>query len=749
MRQAALSSPPLLVLGVVLAVVEPARAEAAAASLPAAPPPAAESPPLAAPEDTGELSGLLDEDIVSAASMATETASTAPATTWTISSDELRRHGVTTLAEAINFLALGMVTERDLDFVELGARGVLINGDYGSHVLVLIDGHAVNEPWDGAAYFDRAFALPFELIDHIEVVLGPGSVLYGSNAMLGVINVVTKDARAFAGGRLVLESELPSSIRAGVGGGGEFGLWGQRGQVVAMAEYFGAQGPAIVLGPQDYGVDAVTGTRRCFDAEGPCDGVWGGLVDRGRFQEIPSAFAHLRWGDVEARVRGALARRGVPSSTYGDFDGTGNYELDRWLAADLRYHAAPLAQLDVGARAYGDLYDYVEVLPTRAAENCLEGQLGGCVYTLSGRSAWTGLELQGRFDWFGDAAYTTMLGFDGRLRAVSSDDSYLDAMSQELVVTSAYEANEAAMGVYVEQTARPLGWLSANLGARLDLDQRFGAHLSPRAAVVVDAWQDATVKAIYAEAFRAPDAFERYYSDPTWWLASDNLGPEVVRAVELVLQQRLGAQRLLAGLFASHWQGLVREEEVTADELAAAVADGRLAPGIEYAYTYRNTASMLSYGLNLGFEGSALSRQLRYGATLTLARLQADWLDVLEPLELPVASGLFGNAHVSYLFGPSWPTLGAALRFVGPRPVDASDFEPLPVAPPQLELRFTAHGPLPLVQGLAYRISLSGAFSSESPYAVGPLSAPAEGYTRQETMPVDPLRVLAGLQYSF
>jgi outer membrane receptor for ferrienterochelin and colicins len=51
----------------------------------------------------------------------------------------------------------------------------------------------------GAVRFNRGAGIPMEMVDHVEVIVGPGSVLYGSSAMLGVINVVTKDSRAFAG----------------------------------------------------------------------------------------------------------------------------------------------------------------------------------------------------------------------------------------------------------------------------------------------------------------------------------------------------------------------------------------------------------------------------------------------------------------------------------------------------------------------------------------------------------------------
>jgi outer membrane receptor for ferrienterochelin and colicin len=173
----------------------------------------------AAAQDTSELEGLLDQNVVSAASKAPEAASTAPAMSVSISADEIRQHGIRTIDEAINFLAIGMQIEKLYFNGEIGARGVLLSRDAGAHVLLLIDGHAVNEAWGATAYFDRGTGVPMELIDHIELIIGPGSVLYGSNAMLGVVNIVTKRAKDFSGAHVAVESELPINLRGAVGYG--------------------------------------------------------------------------------------------------------------------------------------------------------------------------------------------------------------------------------------------------------------------------------------------------------------------------------------------------------------------------------------------------------------------------------------------------------------------------------------------------------------------------------------------------
>src|SRR5262249_54999590 len=113
--------------------------------------------------DTSELRGLLNENVVSAASKSAEVGTTAPATVTTVTAEDLRRHGIHTLAEAIDFLSLGAVTSDSQHTVDIGARGVLIPNDNGDHMLLLINGHTQNEPLFGRAQFGRGAAIPIEM----------------------------------------------------------------------------------------------------------------------------------------------------------------------------------------------------------------------------------------------------------------------------------------------------------------------------------------------------------------------------------------------------------------------------------------------------------------------------------------------------------------------------------------------------------------------------------------------------------
>jgi hypothetical protein len=160
----------------------------AAASAPSAssstPPTAAatsslESAPSVAGEDLGALEALLGESVVTTASRSAERASTAPSTVYAITSEELRTFGIRSIDEALGYLGLGVYTSSARDYstgIDVGAQGVLLR-DAGKHMLALLDGHVMNSQVYGGVSINEAFGVPLETIDHIEVMLGAGSVV--------------------------------------------------------------------------------------------------------------------------------------------------------------------------------------------------------------------------------------------------------------------------------------------------------------------------------------------------------------------------------------------------------------------------------------------------------------------------------------------------------------------------------------------------------------------------------------------
>lgn len=695
----------------------------------------------AAEDDTAELEGLLDESVVSAASKSAETARSAPATSVSISAEELKRHGIRTLDEAINYLAMGMLAEKKFQTADVGARGVLLRADFGAHVLLLLDGHVLNEQWGSSSYYDRGTMVPLELVDHIEIMLGPGSVLYGSSAMLGVVHIVTKRAKDFRGGHVAVDTEIPTSVRGMAGVGQEFKLFGKDAELTFAGEYFAQFGPSFDFAAFDPGPDGVTGLPRRFSTDKPV-GIWGGKGDDAYYTRAPGAYLRLRVGNTEAALRGAIYKRTYPTDS-GNFDDPDSFEQDRWLNLDLKHTLTLSKKARLSARAYGDLYDYRQDWRSDGAEDCLPGQDSGCLWRLTGISMSAGIEPQLSLDWAEDGSFVTLLGVDGRYKQVKSKVDFVDnTTGVNPGSLGVFDKGERALGAYVQQTAAPVDWLALNAGARLDADDRFGNHLSPRAAATMFPWKGGAIKAIYSEAFRAPSAFELYYFDPLTQIAGgDSLEPEVVRSVEASFEQRFGSQRILVGAFRSWWRDLAVSVELDPQELSDAIAAGELAPAATYAYQVRNLGSIENYGLNALYEGSAVTGRLRYGLSFTEAytRLEDPGAD---PIRLEVAPSWFGNARISYDLSQGLPTVALASRIVSRRQLDRS--EP-GFADPQLELRLALTGPVPGIKGLAYRATANYVAVDDTPYIVGPALPTGE----RIHAPVDRLRTGVGLSYDF
>ena len=714
-------------------------------------------------ESPSELDELLGQAIVSTPSKGSETDTTAPATSTVITADELRQHGIRSLDEAINYLSLGMATSTSLHANEIGARGVQIYGDYGNHVLLLIDGHAQNEPWNGTAYFDRGAGVPFEMIDHIEVMLGPGSVLYGSQAMLGVINVVTKRAQDFQGPRVIAETDtaLPDSgsgpgfgYRLGAGYGREFSIGSTPSELTLGLEYYKNEGPNWRVGPQNYGVDYITYEPKDFGPRA-APGVWGGEIRDADYVEVPAAYARFSTGGFRAAVRGSTFRRsmvyadGLAGST-GDFDDPYNREIDRFLNLDLSQRIPLSSRVELVARAYGDLYDYEWYNRSSAAEDCPDGYVQGCDRYLTGVGRALGGELRLQYQWPVLRA-TTLVGVDGKVRDVHDNQTITGELG-EPVAPIGSERVDGLIAPYIAQTFAPWRWADLNLGLRLDHDTRFGNKLSPRLALGVAPWEAGRVKLIYAEAFRGPSAYELTYSDPNWQTPAPNLGPESVRSAEASFEQRFGKHRLLFGVFRSWWTGLVGSRTLSESELEDAIARGDLTQGLEEGYIRANLGQIDNYGFNAGYDGAVDKGRLRFGLNYTAARTSMDPGDGSGSLPIIVAPQTFGNARVAYDLPRGLPTVGVAARFTGQRLANRyydGGFTPAPTAPPLFAFRFTASGAMPALDRLSYRVGGEYSFAKGEPYTVGAGLYGNDGVSQAEFAHVRRFQAFVGLEYAF
>lgn len=112
----------------------------------------------------------------------------APGTVYVFSQRDLQNMGIKTLRDLGPLIPGIQVDPERQGHYNLSIRG--IQNRYNNKILLLIDGVPIRDLWYGNFLIDEM--IPIEMIDNVEIVLGPGSVLYGTNAFAGIVNITTK-----------------------------------------------------------------------------------------------------------------------------------------------------------------------------------------------------------------------------------------------------------------------------------------------------------------------------------------------------------------------------------------------------------------------------------------------------------------------------------------------------------------------------------------------------------------------------
>lgn len=176
------------------------------------------------PADLKQLSlAQLGDVEVTSASKEPEQVWRTPAAIYVITREDIRRSGATSLPEVLR-LAPGVEVARiDSDHWAVGIRGFA--SGFSKSVLVLIDGRSVYTPLYAGVYWDVQNVM-LEDVERIEVIRGPGGTIWGANAVNGVINIITKNAKdthgslaSFGGGNV---DQGTGSFRFGGGNGSTF-----------------------------------------------------------------------------------------------------------------------------------------------------------------------------------------------------------------------------------------------------------------------------------------------------------------------------------------------------------------------------------------------------------------------------------------------------------------------------------------------------------------------------------------------
>jgi iron complex outermembrane receptor protein len=156
--------------------------------------------PVGADDTLSQLKALslqeLSATTVSIASKNQQPISETPSAVFVISHEEIRRSGMQSIPELLRKVPGLEVARADANQWAISSRG--FNGIFANKLLVMMDGRTVYDPLNSGVYWNEQ-DYPLEDIERIEVIRGPGATLWGSNAVNGVINIVTRSAQESQG----------------------------------------------------------------------------------------------------------------------------------------------------------------------------------------------------------------------------------------------------------------------------------------------------------------------------------------------------------------------------------------------------------------------------------------------------------------------------------------------------------------------------------------------------------------------
>ena len=434
-------------------------------------------------------------DMVYGASKFAQKTTEAPSSITIISSDEIKRYGHRTLADVLQSVN-GFHVSNDRNYSFLGARGINL-GDFNSRMLLLIDGHRMNNNLTDGAYIGTEFLLDVDLIDKVEVIRGPGSVLYGNNAFFGVINVVTRK------GAQVNGTEISGSYAT-------FDTYQGRG---TYGKSF-ATGVELLLSGSLY--DSA-GPERLFYKEYNTPDQNNGIARNMADDSSRSFFGSVSYQDFTL-AGGYITREKINPTAlkYTTFNDPRLRTIDERAYVDLKFtHEFPEV-VDVLARLYYDRNDFQIGYP-------VGNPVASAVYDEQQAGEWWGAELQ-----------LTKRIWDKHIIAVGTEyrDDFLQERSGN-AVTPAQRTRES-YGVFVQGDFELRKELHLTGGARYDQYGEYDPSINPRLALIYNPVEQSTFKALYGSAFRSPNFLE--LSDPRF----QDIKPEEITSYELVYEQGIG-----------------------------------------------------------------------------------------------------------------------------------------------------------------------------------------------------------------
>ncbi|MCR4289290.1 MAG: TonB-dependent receptor [Candidatus Scalindua sp.] len=461
-----------------------------------------------------------EEEIVVSALKRPRAVSKSPAIMTVITSKQIKQMGFRTLIDVLRIVPGFYISMDETGEREIAVRGVL--DDASQKIKVLIDGHSINDAWRGGAMwnFDD---LPVENIRKIEVIRGPGSALYGQNAFLAVVNIITKDTEDIDGFQVTTSGGSFSTQNYNLLFGREFGDL----KISGFLDYFDTQGfskkiEQDVLYPNSYSKSPGQSQNR---------------------KEKTDLNLKLSYNNLEAKVQYMKKRR---KDYIGVNDALNDESIlkDTYIFSEFAYKLQLGERLNITPKVYYDQYNYdpfFEQRPDgfidsngRLHPDGMKGQLRFKQRTIGfdnqvNYKVFEGNELTFGFqyEWIhqGDIHYETNFN-----PVTFATLPLVTDFSSDLPFTR--RATRHIYAFYLQDEWNITKDIDLTVGVRYDRFTRFEGTTNPRVGLIWRFIEDAHLKLLFATAFKAPSFQEMFLTNNGVKIGNPDLDPEKINTFE-------------------------------------------------------------------------------------------------------------------------------------------------------------------------------------------------------------------------
>jgi outer membrane receptor for ferrienterochelin and colicins len=502
-----------------------------------------------------DLTGMSIEDLsqvrLSTASRHLEDPRKAPTALAVITRDEIQAYGWRILADLLRSVT-GFYTAYDRSYTYVGVRGFLQSGDYNARILLLIDGHRINDNIYDGALVGTEFPMDVDLIDRVEVARGPGSSLFGTNAELAVVNVFTR------------QPDYQTSAEVTTGADSFSGRTGEIRASVRTARLAGLVSASVYRS---------NGAYRLFFPEFNSPDTNSGIATNLDGDRYDHAFGMIRRGRF--RLEGLFGTRDkiIPNASYQTiFADPENRTIDTvgYLDASYSHDFSANTQLDV--RAYYDGYRFKGTYPYSTDDGT-----GPTVQVNDAMADGLGIEV--------------VVGQKfGRHRIVAGgteEHSFRINQRNYYVGQPPFLDDRRTLdhgAVFGEAELNPSSRFSFNLGGRVDWYDLYGTTFSPRLAAMFFPTRRTSLKYIFSHAFRAPDPYDEFYVDQVDITATNRaLKPEDINTHTVLLEHAFnGRLQVAASGFWNNLNHVIKEQEDSSGNTHFANEIGDTGHGAEF-----------------------------------------------------------------------------------------------------------------------------------------------------------------------